>query len=944
MWRFLRSKLKNKLWLNFCLLLGLILLVAVMSCQPMFRIGSMDRYLLENYQDLTIEKNVYPAVIGRTGSLDIEKYNSFDKVMERMQKYHSKWKEYLGIDPVDSQIKFLVKKGYGVSRSTGSKSYGSISYMDQLEKHIQIVAGEMYADAESGPYPCLIGERMMDENGLVVGEILDYSDVYLTDSNGGGKSNISFVIAGVFQEKDVHDCYWHIQPKDIEKEMFVSKEVFEKLISNGNYDKLYFEQYEMLDYTQINARNVKEIHKVLKQIVKEDELFVENLTEGLEQYEAQEKTIKTMLVVLELPVIVLLLAFIYMVSGQILFMEMDEIAMLKSRGVTTLQIVTLYVEQSGILAVIALVIGLPLGIVFGKLAALTDAFFEFSLKDVSQYHFVWEMIPYGLFALLTAMILIVIPVLKYAKLSIVEQKREKSTSKKLVFWQKYYIDILLLLISGYLLFNYNKQQSAMALDILSGKAVDPVVFLDSSLFIFAAGLLLVRLIQYFVRFVYYLGRNKWSPAMYASFLQITRTANKQSFISVFLVMTIAMGIFDSNMARTVNQNNEERIRYDVGTDLVVQEQWNVKIFRPDQSTIEWYYEEPDFERYERLDESMHSSVTRVLVDNNVNVAVSGSGTMKNCQMMAIHTKEFGETAMLKDGVNDEHWYHALNALAQDADGVIISRNLADKCNLKIGDKITFERFAPIVALKDSVIASMSGTVCAIVDGWPAYRAYSYEKNNKGELIEMPNYLVVANYAYVVNASDLTPYQTWIRYKKNQDTSDVLAALKDAGVHVKSYASLADDVEKMRGSSMIQITNGMFTLSFFITFILCIIGFLIYWINSIKQRELLFGIYRAMGMGMKELNQMLVNEHIFSSLLAALAGCMVGTISTKLFVKILAIVYLPEKHSIPIDIYIYLGDMLKVIVMITLMFVICLFVLRKLLSNMKITQALKLGED
>ncbi len=37
MFKFLRNKLLNKKWLNACLLLGIVLLVAVASCNPMFK-------------------------------------------------------------------------------------------------------------------------------------------------------------------------------------------------------------------------------------------------------------------------------------------------------------------------------------------------------------------------------------------------------------------------------------------------------------------------------------------------------------------------------------------------------------------------------------------------------------------------------------------------------------------------------------------------------------------------------------------------------------------------------------------------------------------------------------------------------------------------------------------------------------------------------------------
>ena len=100
----------------------------------------------------------------------------------------------------------------------------------------------------------------------------------------------------------------------------------------------------------------------------------------------------------------------------------------------------------------------------------------------------------------------------------------------------------------------------MSLEIISNGNVDPIVFLDSSLFILGCGLVALRLIHYIVRLIYKIGQKKWKPAQYVAFLQIIRSSRKQGFISVFLVMTIAMGIFNANLARSVNVNMEDRDR------------------------------------------------------------------------------------------------------------------------------------------------------------------------------------------------------------------------------------------------------------------------------------------------------------------------------------------------------------------------------------------------
>ena len=227
---------------------------------------------------------------------------------------------------------------------------------------------------------------------------------------------------------------------------------------------------------------------------------------------------------------------------------------------------------------------------------------------------------------------------------------------------------------------------------------------------------------------------------------------------------------------------------------------------------------------------------------------------------------------------------------------------------------------------------------------PGFNQYTYEKDKSGKVVEKERYLVVANYAYVVSAFGLTPYQIWGQLADGHDYQEVLDTVEKQGISLKSYQSVDQEVQNMLESPLVLITNGLFSLSFLVAVILCTVGFLIYWITSIKQRELLFGIYRAMGMSMKEINKMLINEQMFSSVLASLAGYGVGAAATALFVKLVAIVYLPESHNIAISIAVNPFDILKLTIVVVVMFIICFIVLRTILKKMNITQALKLGED
>ncbi|MGN0393898.1 MAG: FtsX-like permease family protein [Coprococcus sp.] len=939
MFKFLGHKLLNKKWLNACLLLGIVLLVSVASCNPMFKNGALDMMLSSKFDEAIENNNKYSCVVGRTGSVATEDCADIDAVKGKIDSYEKMWNGYLDIDTIEKQTYMSMEGTFAIS-NLGNRKYFDLVYMENMEEHIDIAYGEgMDSEVSDGTYPCIISQKYLDDYNLVVGEVITFDDI--TDSSD---KPLACTIVGVFKEKDYSDIYWYDTVSDLEKRVFVSKDVFNEIVDKYSALTIYYNDYLMLDYAQMTHSNAMDVLYYLNEFQNADGNFVQNFSDIIIDYKGDAKTIRIIIWVLELPVIVLLLAFIYMVSSQILEMEDGEIAMLKSRGTSTKQILGIYLGQSSILSVIAIVIGIPIGFLLCKLAASSKSFLQFVIKDTHFYGFDIGMLLYSVVAAIVAILFITLPVFKYAKNSIVEVKSRTGKVNSKPFWEKFFVDIILVAVSIYLLYNYNKQKSSIAMSILAGSRPDPLIFLNSSLFIFAVGLLILRLIKYMIKFIYYIGRKKWSPAVYASFLQITRTVKKQGFISVFLVMTIAMGMFNSNMARTINENKTERLKYNMGTDLIVQEHWSMGIYMDKEKKTHWYYTEDDFERYSKLvDDNLCDSVARVIYDDNTTIKIGGT-ELTDCVMMGINTKDFGNTAELQSGLNDEHWYNYLNSMATVSNGVIISSNLAEEYKLSVGDSISYARYSPIVGKEPEEIAAPSGTICAIVDAWPGFDQFTYKKDSDGNVEETERYLVVANYAYVVGAFGQTPYQVWMNVSDGVDYQDVIKYLEDQDIKLTSYTSLDNNITKMQESPLVLITNGLFSLTFIIAVILCTVGFLIYWITSIKQRELLFGIYRAMGMSMKEINKMLINEQMFSSVLASIAGYGVGALATILFVKLVAVVYLPEAHNIAISIVVNPFDIVKLTIVVLLMFIVCFVVLRTILKKMNITQALKLGED
>lgn len=989
MFGFVINKLKNRKWLNLCLLMGVALFIALFVCHPMFEKGAGNQILDRLFTDHATQQNEFPAQMSREGTYAVADYSDSQSVLDKLSGYEKKWTEYVDIDKVSSQQLITLSGGRADTEFGGINNYFTIGYLPELSEYAEVVKSEAdkkltdindeqnldktQADKENtstdtGIFECSISEKTMDHYGLVAGE-----KIYLHVPDGSGKKEIPFVISQICREKDINDPYWAKTLSDMGDVIFVSQDVFDEMMQYYSEDNISYSDFLMLDYRQINTENASLYDGYMEQFKDADKLYNDNIRDILDGFFTQQKTIKLMLWALELPCLVLLILFIRMISAQILSLEENDILVLRSRGATKLQVFILYLQQSGIIAFAGCVLGIVLGYIMCRAAASTDGFLRFTAKDIGTYKFVWQMLVYAVAAAVIMVLFITVPVWKKSKDAISERSRER-ISKKKPLWEKCFIDVILLALSAYLLYNYNKQKSTLAISVLENRSIDPVMILDNSLFIFAAALLCVRLTGLIILLVDRLFKKHFSPAMYASFLQLKRTRYNQGFLAVFLIMTVAGGIFDANMARTMNSNMEKRIVYNVGCDAIYNEDFRLRIQKNKDGSVNWMYDEPDFGKYESLkNEGICDGVTRVLEDERVDIS-AGSGSVSDAYLMAINTKEFGETAKLQsdqnDDINDAHWFNYLNELAKEPDGVIISSNLAKDLGLKVGDSLNYSRYVPEAVDEDQIYASENVKVCAIVKGFPGYERYTYETDADKNVTEQEKYLIVANYATVVEKFGMTPYSVWMNLSKGKTVDDIVGYL--GGENSENSDSTADNltdtqsekvqsekvqseiyrnitsaqqlIDENKNSATVQITNGMFTLSFILSLIVCSVGFLLYWVMTLKQRELQFGIYRAMGMRMREVKAMLLNEQIFLSFLPLLVGAGIGITATAMFVRLISIIYLPQKHNIGVNVYIYPSDMLELTGVLFVAVAVCYVVISRLLKSMKIAQALRLGED
>ena len=105
-------------------------------------------------------------------------------------------------------------------------------------------------------------------------------------------------------------------------------------------------------------------------------------------------------------------------------------------------------------------------------------------------------------------------------------------------------------------------------------------------------------------------------------------------------------------------------------------------------------------------------------------------------------------------------------------------------------------------------------------------------------------MVVAHYASLCQKWGVTPYEVWITLRGDSDSSEITGWLQEYDVKLSKYINRDKDIESAICDPLLQGTNGVLTMGFIVTILLCAVGYLIYWIMSVRSREMIFGVLRA----------------------------------------------------------------------------------------------------
>ncbi|OBR64961.1 ABC transporter permease [Paenibacillus oryzae] len=964
LFRFLFRKMWNTRWLTLSTLAGLIMAVAFATSIPMYADGALKRVVAQSLQEKSTGLPAgsllvrYQSTPGQATDLaalsSLEGYIK-EKVPDEIGFSYDTYLNLYSIRSADLSPEDPTKVDAGRSRQL------ALATMSGLVDHTEIVQGKWFSDTPGNGelIEAVMLEEAMFRNDVHIGDIFEYP-VY-----GGLNLTLRVKIVGAYNPLDATDSYWYQGLEGQLSTLLVSGDTFQKLLlekfkiplHNGSW-------YYAFDLSEVQTSQLSPLGRTLNrldvelyQILKDTRVEI-SFASTLTEFKRQSLQLQTMLFTLAAPMIAMVFFFIAMNARQSLDKQRSDIAVLRSRGAGTRQIIWIYLLEGLLLGAIALATGPFMGWFMAKSIGSANGFLSFVNRKSIPVGFSTEAMIAGGAAVLLAILATVIPAVIYARSSIVSYKQELARSDRKPVWQRWFLDVLLLLASAYGWYMFNERQmltfqTGMTTDQLN---VQPFLFFVPALAIFSLGLFFLRVFPWLLSLFNWLGRKFLPVPLYLTLTQLSRSSKGYYPLMILLVLTLGLGVYNASAARTIDLNSTERTLYKYGSDVIIQSAWDgtPEATRPSgggnqgggnsgggnqgggnggggnggggnpggggnqaPTPTKILYNEPPFEIYRQLDGV--EAAARVLKTKG-NVVISGKSIGQG-SILGIDNTDFSKVAWFRDDLYPVHPFHYLANLGLYEHAAIIPTSVAEKYQLKLGDTIS-------VGFTDGMLEF---SVVGILPYWPT----QYPDKSP---------FVIANLDYIFDQLPMIPYEVWLKMKPDASVASVVEELQKQNIELVSVKDVGSELVTQAKHPTRGGVFGILSLGFLVSVVITLAGYILYWFFNLSGRSVQFGVLRAMGLSRRQLTGMLLLEQVFTAGLAIGLGVLIGKGVSLVFLPFLQTADNVAETVPPFRVVFEASDTNQLFIVVGFMMIIGALLLFLRIRSLRVHQAVKMGEE
>ncbi|MGI6208884.1 MAG: FtsX-like permease family protein [Anaerolineae bacterium] len=835
-------------------------------------------------------------------------------------------------------------------------AYAYLGYVTGLQEHITIIEGNWPATATkvTDTLEVLISQRLAEAAGIQIGEEYILLDKGGEDSFSGRRepAQIPVRIAGVWVATNPSDEFWFYSPKAFEDVFFVPEESFTARVIPAGRNPIYLALwYLVFDGSEVYTENVPGLIARIVTTQSRAATVLENTSldvspmDAMMRYQRKAQLLTILLLVFSVPVVFLVLYFIGLVSGMVVQRQKAEIAVLKSRGATSLQVLLLYLVEGLMIGAVALVLGALIGQLVAMVMGNTKSFLLWVWRPPLPVKMTQTAMKFGLAAVGLALLASLMPALSAAGYTIVTYKQEMARSLRRPTWQRYGLDIILLIppVYGYYVLSQRGSISFLSLGTEGSPFSEPLLFLVPALFMFAVSLVFIRFFPYVMSFLAWLVQRLGSVPTVLAMRHLARSAGFYTGPLLLLILTLSLAAFTGSMAQTLDQHHTDSAYYRVGSDMKLVElgestekagdpggtvaggssgsggQQQQKENDPlGATTVKWLF----LPVTEHLRAPGVQGAARV---GRFSAGASLGGASAQLTLIGVDRVDFPRVAYWRHDFAPRSLGGLMNSLAVDTGALIVDRRFLADFAIGIGDKVRLSINA------SGLGGSADFTIVDIVDFFPGV----YPEDG---------YFAIANLDYVhERIGGQVPYDVWIRTDPAYEGKEIVDNVEDVGLLVLSHDDARQLVKDYERQPERTGTFGILSVGFVTSALLTVLGFLLYSMVSFQRRFIELGILRAIGLSIGQMSAFLALEQAFLILTGLIVGTGLGVWASSLFIQFLQVGAGKYALTPPFEVKMAWGAIANIYIVFIGMFVFAVGTMIHMLVRMRIFQAVKLGE-
>jgi putative ABC transport system permease protein len=811
--------------------------------------------------------------------------------------------------------------------------------LDTLPQYSDLVDGSWPETdtSGSGPIQVVVSQTLADQILLSVGETYHLG-------------NVEIEITGMWQERNPEDPIWFNDPTSAyQDKVWVPYETFKSRLSGTLEKPIYYASwYTIVNESSLKFQNSPQYARGLMRLNTELTRLLPGIStdysplDSLTAYQQRAESLMTLFYAVGAPMIVLALLFITLTSRIAVQQYEQEIATLRGRGTSWLQVILMNLVESLILVILAVPLSLLGGLLAASLMGKTVSFLKFSSS--LGYPLTLQGLNYQWLAIAVLLILVtrLLPMMGLRNSTIVRLKQEQSRSLKKPAWERFFLDFVLLILALYAyvtMRGWAKPAQILSQMQLSGEQFrDPLLFIAPALFSIAICMVMLRVVPLFVRLLAAVVDRLPGAWAYLSLQQIARRSQDYSSPLLLIMISLSLAIFSASTAKTLDQWLDDSVYYKTGADLAVRELLvrDTSVFRFDatqggsSSSVTVSDVDAYSEGYTTIDD--HLKLPSVLGATRVGKYKGtfsfGTGET-SCLVMGIDRLDFPKVAFFRDDFASQSLGALMNGLGSDMMGVLVPSDVAKKLGLSTGDTLTIA----------TTVLEVSYVRDYVVVGTYDYFPTVYPSDTSTLIVNLDSIFD--------NPDSVIGYHIWLKLRANTDidvlTYQIKQMIGGENALINIIGNGFEDVKTGQNQPERKGLFGVLNVGFLITGLMPGIGFLLYSYASLRRRFIQLGILQAIGLSVKQLIGYLALEQFLLMGIAILSGAFAGLLTSVLYVPFLQTGAAPGSPIPPFQVHIgwveagWLSLAFSVVLILTMVGTIYYLV------RLKVFQAVKMGE-